>query len=50
MLRKTGLVTLERDGTWRRYRTDRARLRALSRWLSGVVDVLGDDDPDPETR
>ncbi|MDO8186193.1 metalloregulator ArsR/SmtB family transcription factor [Conexibacter sp. JD483] len=42
VLRKCGLVTLQRDGTWRRYRTDRARLRTLERWLGGVVGSLGD--------
>jgi DNA-binding transcriptional ArsR family regulator len=40
VLRKTGLVTLERDGTWRRYRTDAARLRQLERWLSGLAGAV----------
>jgi DNA-binding transcriptional ArsR family regulator len=33
VLRKTGLVVLTKDGTFRRYRTDRSHLSALSQWL-----------------
>lgn len=33
VLCKTGLVTLEREGTWRYYRADRDRLRAITRFL-----------------
>ncbi len=34
VLRKVGLVVLTRDGTFRRYRTEPARLAAVTRWLA----------------
>ena len=34
VLRKTGLLALSRDGTFRRYRADRSRLSALAHWLA----------------
>jgi DNA-binding transcriptional ArsR family regulator len=34
VLRKTGLVVLTKDGTYRRYRTDPARLAAVVEWLA----------------
>jgi DNA-binding transcriptional ArsR family regulator len=35
VLRKTGLLVMTRDGTFRRYHADRARLAAVARWLDG---------------
>jgi DNA-binding transcriptional ArsR family regulator len=34
VLRKCQLVVLHRDGTWRRYQADAARVAALARWLA----------------
>lgn len=34
VLRKTGLVVLTKDGTFRWYRADPARVAALAEWLS----------------
>jgi DNA-binding transcriptional ArsR family regulator len=39
VLRKSGLVVLEKEGTWRRYRADRARVRALATYLRKFPDV-----------
>ena len=33
VLRKTGLLVLEKQGTFRLYRTETARLAQLARWL-----------------
>jgi DNA-binding transcriptional ArsR family regulator len=34
VLRKTGLVVLTKDGTFRRYQTDRELVRAVGHWLT----------------
>lgn len=36
------------DGTWRRYRTDRTRVRELERWLGRFASAF--DDHDQEDR
>ncbi len=38
VLRKTGLVTMTADGTWRRYRADPARLGDLHTWIDGFYE------------
>ena len=34
VLRKTGLLVLTKEGTYRRYQADRSRLTRLARWLA----------------
>ena len=33
VLRKTGLVVMSREGTWRRYRADPDALRVVASWI-----------------
>ncbi|GAA4260245.1 hypothetical protein GCM10022255_088150 [Dactylosporangium darangshiense] len=42
VLRKTGLLILEKQGTFRWYRTDPAQLTTLHAWLGGFISDLGD--------
>ncbi len=44
VLRKTGLVTLEREGTWRRYRAAGERVAQLERWLAGFAAAFDEED------
>jgi DNA-binding transcriptional ArsR family regulator len=44
VLRKTGLVTMTVDGTWRLYETDRARVAEASALLAGFTGTLGQED------
>ena len=38
VLRKSGLVVLTKDGTFRWYQTDRQRVAAVSQWLGAFPD------------
>lgn len=38
VLRKTRLVTMSVDGTWRRYRADLGRLDEIRAWIDGFDD------------
>jgi DNA-binding transcriptional ArsR family regulator len=40
VLRKTGLLLLDKQGTFRWYRTDPARLAGLHRWLGAFISDL----------
>ena len=42
VLRKTGLLMLEKQGTFRWYRTDPAQLAKLHGWLGSFVSDLGE--------
>jgi DNA-binding transcriptional ArsR family regulator len=42
VLRKTGLLTQEKQGTFRWYRTNRPQLAALHEWLGSYISDLGD--------
>jgi DNA-binding transcriptional ArsR family regulator len=44
VLRKTGLVTMTVQGTWRLYETDRARVAEASALLAEFTDALGEED------
>jgi DNA-binding transcriptional ArsR family regulator len=50
VLRKTGLVTMRADGTYRLYRASPERLRALSRMLTQVFPAVTRTDADHEVR
>jgi len=49
VLRKTGLVTLTRSGTFRNYQTNTELVRALAQWLGAFPHSPGDShgEPDP---
>jgi DNA-binding transcriptional ArsR family regulator len=40
VLRRTGLLVLTKEGTYRRYQVDRTRLTRLARWLAAFPDDM----------
>ena len=48
VLRKSGLVVLTKEGTFRWYRADRQRVAAVGQWLAAFPGPEPEPEPEPE--